>query len=256
MTGNITVVKYIYKYQTLKQAKRIIFKNELFFASPDQFNDPFDCSTAFSVADCDEDDFIRHCEKMVSRAEKDGLNLPKSFMYNGRLADRELQKEMIHDFENALRSVNSKLGVLCLSEVPDDILMWSHYSNSHQGVVLEFNKEGLEAHYGYCERVDYKDRMVTLKEYNEINSLSESARLFLLRKSTHWKYEREWRVIRTRSNIYEKFPLDILKGIILGCQMSETDKIVIQKWLKKAKIDIKVSQAVRSDSEYSVKIVP
>ena len=31
--------------------------------------------------------------------------------------------------------------VLCLSEVNDNILMWSHYGQSHTGVVLEFPTE-------------------------------------------------------------------------------------------------------------------
>jgi hypothetical protein len=31
-------------------------------------------------------------------------------------------------------TVTSKVGVMCISEVPDDILMWSHYADCHKGV--------------------------------------------------------------------------------------------------------------------------
>jgi hypothetical protein len=31
------------------------------------------------------------------------------------------------------------LGILSLSEVPDDLLMWTHYAANHSGFVLEFD---------------------------------------------------------------------------------------------------------------------
>ena len=34
--------------------------------------------------------------------------------------------------------------VFCLSELDDSVLMWSHYADQHQGVVLGFDTEAME----------------------------------------------------------------------------------------------------------------
>ncbi len=33
-------------------------------------------------------------------------------------------------------------GIVCMSEVPDDLLMWGHYTDSHRGFVAEFESRG------------------------------------------------------------------------------------------------------------------
>ena len=57
--------------------------------------------------------------------------------------------------------VNS-LGIFCLSERSDDILMWSHYSNGHRGVCLQFNLLNSEL-IEYCIPIKYKLQQYTSK---------------------------------------------------------------------------------------------
>ncbi|KNE87154.1 hypothetical protein PSTG_19467, partial [Puccinia striiformis f. sp. tritici PST-78] len=38
-------------------------------------------------------------------------------------------------------ALNKSIGIFCLSEKPDSELMWSHYADSHQGFVIEFETE-------------------------------------------------------------------------------------------------------------------
>src|SRR5207249_4525613 len=35
-----------------------------------------------------------------------------------------------------INMVSAEFGLLCLSEIADDILMWSHYTRSHSGLVI------------------------------------------------------------------------------------------------------------------------
>src|SRR5207302_2679902 len=39
------------------------------------------------------------------------------------------------------KNINKHIGVLCLTEVPDSQLMWSHYAGSHKGFVIEFDSQ-------------------------------------------------------------------------------------------------------------------
>ena len=43
--------------------------------------------------------------------------------------------------ETVLKSINMAFGILCFTQRKDNLLMWSHYSNSHKGFVLEFFPE-------------------------------------------------------------------------------------------------------------------
>jgi Protein of unknown function (DUF2971) len=94
--------------------------------------------------------------------------------------------------------IDQLLGVLCLSEVPDSLLMWAHYAGSHTGFVVEFDalhpsfheqKSG-EDDLRHIRRVYYRDTRPSapLADMSAIE-------LFLV-KSGHWGYEREWRIVR------------------------------------------------------------
>ncbi len=40
-----------------------------------------------------------------------------------------------------MNAINDTIGILCFTEKNDNLLMWSHYANSHKGFVLEFYPE-------------------------------------------------------------------------------------------------------------------
>ena len=93
------------------------------------------------------------------------------------------------------------LGALCLSEVPDSLLMWSHYASSHAGFVLEFDsrndhfhrQESDEDELRHLRRIQYRDARpsAALSDLDPVE-------MFLV-KSVHWAYEREWRMLHALS---------------------------------------------------------
>lgn len=100
----------------------------------------------------------------------------------------------------------NRVGTLSLSEVPDNLLMWAHYAASHSGFVLE-----LDAHHPYfhaqvspedelrhLRRVMYRDTRPSVA----LTSL-DPADLFLV-KSSHWAYEREWRILKAFDDATEQ----------------------------------------------------
>ena len=126
------------------------------------------------------------------------------------------------------------LGALCLSEVPDSLLMWSHYGASHAGFVLAFDarhphfheNNGPNDEFRHLRRVVYREARpsATLVEFDGVD-------MFLV-KSGHWSYEREWRIFRALSEAEVvipgepfgvhlfRIPPSALQAVILGARAS------------------------------------
>ncbi len=136
--------------------------------------------------------------------------------------------------------------LLCMTDTPDNPLMWSHYANSHKGFCIEFKcMHAITYPVIYIDRkIDFKDiaeefvktkNNLFLKNYSEdksiakINALRTSI-LFCL-KSKIWDYEKEYRLIKVnkklKSNgkLYNLKDLDLeISRIICGLKCTEKDK--------------------------------
>jgi hypothetical protein len=175
----------LYKY--FPAARLGILQDRLIrFTQPTDFNDPFDSTPAhltgeeMSVLGMPEDD-------CCTRAHLDVC-----------------QKIM------SIQDSNS-LGVLCLSERPDSLLMWSHYADRHHGFVIGFDVSNQflvvskgenilrEIRYGGKRRTRAFDKGKYLGPVTFLGASKE--RLLLLSdwvfsKSAEWSYEQEWRMVR------------------------------------------------------------
>jgi hypothetical protein len=242
-----------------ERLKRIFTHNELYFASPIKLNDPFDCKTLFTFEGSGKVDFsnyfygmVRH--KFPNLSEKETKKEVDSLIQKKLHKDPYRRNVQIETWLKILLSENAKLGVLCLSKKRDDILMWSHYADGHTGFCLQFDKEGLKS-WKFCAPVRYRKSYPTFKEF--VNYPHESHRLFLLRKSDHWKYEKEWRIIANCEiprNRYLRFPDHLLTGVILGCQMRKKDRDMICRWAESRKIHLKLYGSNKKESEYGLMI--
>lgn len=148
--------------------------------------------------------------------------------------------QMLHGVTPLLRSLMTRkfdelLGALCFSEVPDSLLMWSHYGASHSGFVLAFDarhahfhqEKGPHDEFRHLRRVVYRESRpsATLTEFDGVD-------VFLV-KSGHWSYEREWRIFRALSEAdivhpgepfgvhLFRFPPSALQAVILGARSSD-----------------------------------
>ena len=259
---------YRYRGMTSKDLARTFTHCELYFTSPTQFNDPFDCNPPFSITDYSEND-LRDYTQETFRRNFPGISDPELKGKTEKsvasiLRNYSSVSHFAEHFNRICLEVNSEIGVLCLSEKPDDILMWSHYGDCHRGIVLQFDKSELnKSGFNYCQKVDYENNIVTLKDMN-INRTNplKLAELVLLKKAAHWKYEEEWRIIVDPSlndipgcRIY-KFPKEVLTGVIFGCKMAPEDKNAVHTWLKAGNHQALIYQAIRETSAYSLKIDP
>lgn len=115
---------------------------------------------------------------------------------------RLLEPQAIQRWSPAIDSFfNLNVGVLCLSEVRDSILMWGHYTENHRGFVVGFDPD----HPFFSKRSSEDDdfgflRWVNYQPQRPQVMLSDTTSIaWFQTKSTDWAYEKEWRIVRVLS---------------------------------------------------------
>lgn len=176
----------LYKYMSLEAAIKVIDTKSIGFSCLEDLNDPFEC-TSFGFKDCEESSITASTATIACR-----------------------------------NRFSRKYGVLSLTRQPLNALMWSHYGDSHKGVVLGFdsdlagfsnpNKNVIPSQYGemiYSATKPHKDLpIVNEQELMSIgdglkfdsNAFNLVKRAFLY-KSIEWAYEEEVRVIKDIKSI-------------------------------------------------------
>ena len=194
-----------YKYKKWdKYAKRIITHQELYFASPKEFNDFFDCQAYCIISNYQ---FANNPFIIVGG---------KIHPYNGNPCDLLYKATKL--------SVDT-YGVCCFSKSYDSILMWSHYAYYNRGVCFKFDLEIIEKRINvYFDKVAY----VKSKPTFDFNNSNEDKRKWFFYKNRVWKYEREVRGLisppinaKGKPNRKVIFPKEALKEIIFGANIDK-----------------------------------
>ncbi len=221
------------------------------FTQPAVFNDPFEIRPVINSI-VPEDEARRQLKELLPDRLRDAYqSLPLEFRsilpYDQFLlfAKQQMDREMPNALklldqlkpmaQDGLWDFASKIGILSLSEWPDELLMWAHYASSHAGFVIGFDNQhsyfdsrkgpGDELH--YLRKVKYVDQRPNLP----MNELTGDD--MFLTKSSHWAYENEWRILRPlqeADRVIDKgseaiylfsFPPEIIRTVILGHCISD-----------------------------------
>ncbi|MEO7210383.1 MAG: DUF2971 domain-containing protein, partial [Chitinophagaceae bacterium] len=128
------IILYKYRNWVEEHHKNVLFKNELYFTSPHEFNDPFDCRIAqnLSLLDTIEKarDFAVKCSKEYILENENQIEEFAEKLLNNPF---EIQKK--YDDLN-FKGKSDYYGVLSLSKTWKSILMWSHYAKCHEGFCI------------------------------------------------------------------------------------------------------------------------
>ncbi|TKB62612.1 MAG: DUF2971 domain-containing protein, partial [Nitrospira sp.] len=140
--------------------------------------------------------------------------------------------------------------VLCLSELHDNVVMWSHYADYHRGVVFklgcidEIDNTLLAAkavsytnQFPAFPNIDEYSRHLTGEQLIDFPRLSYDIAYI---KHTDWAYEREWRVhwglihepAGDGYSIYRENPR-VFQAIYLGCRMQDDAVSAIVKLIRR-----------------------
>ena len=119
-----------------------------------------------------------------------------------------------------------------LSASNTNLLMWSHYADSHKGYCVGFDSDRLSIIAGTPLKVNYDNSLPEIGLFDE--SIESFMKLFIT-KSCDWFYENEFRLLTVVNQCKRtyKFDNDCLKEIILGCRIEPRVKRNILKIKKK-----------------------
>jgi len=218
----------LYKYVPPERID--ILQNKCIRFTPiNEFNDPFEFSLNMTIEKKSMVDFLM--KKYLKSIKK------AVFTYNPNLIHFEHQinwREKVFEiykndtfytfvnwkkiFINIRDDISQKIAILSLSETRDNLLMWGHYTNNHTGIVIGFDTDNFISNplVDLPKKVNYKDEKVNIHlTHIENISLNKNIRkdtnLAILTKSTHWKYEKEWRCLIDLKSINS---LSEIKGLV------------------------------------------
>lgn len=291
----------LFRYRTCNEYSFEALENDKFLLTkPILFNDPYDSLLfidrqkiiqTLTQSGSEDEDLIHKLKNDLefrkSQIEKFGHEFVNRFLKVEPFKTRE-EKESYKKFSNkiyekfndeiieeAIKSLKQSSLVACLSERFDSILMWSHYSQNHEGFALNYNfKElysidvgipgikGTEFSDKKLFPVRYSKERFDATYYAEFHFIFNYYRslglefnqpffdkLFyykiLLFKSSDWDYEKEWRIIKLTNLNYEDnkpnfgFIGNIRpKEIYLGANINKENKERLIKIGKLKNVDV------------------
>lgn len=193
-----------------------------------------------------------------------------------RMPHVKLQTEIMgalftHSFRKRFESeFLDSIGTLCLTETPDNLLMWAHYGDAHRGFVIEFDERSPffrqqlspDDELRHLRKVLYRDERPSLT-LSQVESFAP-----FLTKGNAWAYEAEWRImlpLASASRTLEvgserihlfRFQEKSIIRVIFGCRMPEAQKAKIRELVEQnPKLDhIQFAEAAIDHKHYRINI--
>ena len=146
------------------------------------------------------------------------------------------------DDQKQMKSMFEKIRIACFSTDPCNMLLYSHYTNSHKGICIEYDFKNFNGDNQALLKMDYKEgikidentlQIIALLSTNDKKQITSFLDLFRT-KQTCWKYEKEYRVI---TYDVKKIMLPI-KAIYFGKEMEDHDIKLIMKLFTNKKSNI------------------
>ena len=239
----------LYKYMTYKNVISVL-EGTIRFTQPSAFNDPFEMVP----------------ELYVPESFGDGKKIDISFSVTAprripAVHELDPNYESDHCSDRNSRSIrfllDRSIGILCLSENPSSLLMWSYYADEYAGAIVEFDEshDFFRGHF----RMEYRERRPKkdIGYYVSTNEPIPIAELCV--KPKEWEHEREVRVVRNLSDCKlvknessqeVAFPLYIMdippecvRSVTLGERMTVEHQRCIWEMVKDRDITLRLDAA-------------
>lgn len=272
----------LYKYLTPARLD-VLERRRIRFTQPVAFNDPFEFKPYIESAASQEhlrdyleqnfDEILRRELKeypILSKLLPDESSVDLLRPFKSSIPDlfRLLEPQLLSRVSAAISSTfNANVGVLCLSEIRDSLLMWGHYTDNHEGFVIGFDqnhrffsvRRGPEDEFGFLRQVKY------CRNRPRVTMANTSGAEWFETKSDEWAYEKEWRMLRVLQDAESRlqgvphpiclfsFPTDAVVEIIAGlrCSPQLRDRL---RTLSQGYPKAKLFQAEEHSSEYALSI--
>jgi hypothetical protein len=175
-------------------------------------------------------------------SEKDKEHFKKWFRSWGKLPGpfSFLQEEYNKRIESAVQGIdlfnNSNYRIVCLSACSDSILMWSHYGDSHRGILIRFNADKFPLEMNIDDsliEVKYSENRVILPPSLNTEHFYEALLQLGATKHAGWSYEKEYRIIFEyvgKADIhYFDIEPSLIHEVVLGMRCPEATEARIKE---------------------------
>lgn len=263
----------------------VIENSTIRLTQPIDFNDPFEFKPVVSSI-ATKEELNSHFEETIDDQIDETLaNYPsaiRELIPKEQLVKmtRELLKKNEDSIDLHLKNLgkeaarvfneksNELIGVLCLTEKNDNLLMWSHYADSHKGFCVKFDtsdaffdsRRGAKDEFYHLRKVKYLPERPN-KTLGNMSGID-----LLLHKSDVWAYEDEWRFCGVLNDSdfqinmgsldihLFKYPQRIIKEIILGANaaqaLEDKFKLIISENINLS--HVKLRKAKVSETKYGL----
>jgi len=227
-----------------KNLLRSLVDNSIYFAKPNDLNDPFDCRV----------DVLRSLENAIIKCPSESRgNLQKLRQMHGFM--EEVQADL-HEF-----------GVCSFSLELNNPLMWSHYADGHRGLCLLYSFS--EAYFYQnddrilgIDQVEYDTSPLTdwfIKRAPDPGSFVEFGTSLVCKiltvKAGPWAYEREVRILRRTPGV-EQLDRTSLKQICFGLETADEDVALVRKLIEQGGYEVTLCRMIRcKDTDFGFKTV-
>lgn len=236
-------VPILFKYREFNDRSiESILKSTLWFASPSTFNDPFDCNLDIKEDLTDDEQIRLHAKIAMSLDMFSNKDIAKNTILYG--TNSEYKKDMDKRIRELLADGANDRGVFCFSESHNVSLMWSHYSDSHKGLCIGYERtdENQLGDDDFSRPVNYSSNpyIPFSKVFDDSGHISNMAvDSIMYTKDPNWHYEKEWRMLSEESGVEKLKDLGTkIVRIYFGLKMPEWQKISIASLMKATDVEL------------------
>lgn len=242
----------LFKFATVDEfTEELLKQGQVFCQAPKNLNDPFECSPEFTFNGTDEDfvEWLTDQKLLIDGGQRETVKREMQEHFIKEKVFLPVKLDMIR--KDSYERLANEIGIYCLSERYDSLLMWAHYAEKHQGFCVEFEAGSEVPFFGTAQKVEYSDTYPSVDFFNTPNE-HQVGPIFLT-KSTDWKYENEWRIIdHENGSGLRKYPKELMKSVTFGLRMAQENKDKIFDWIKDRGTNVTVYEAYRHRTEFRV----
>jgi hypothetical protein len=236
----------LYKYLDLSVGLKVLQTGRIRFSPPQTFNDPFELKpniAGFAPSDELDSNIERPPEILESEYQRLPLFMKTSQPYERYV---ELTKKMLWPESDAQtgtqilapylrKALEDRLeeivGILCLTESHENLTMWAHYGDKHQGMVIGFDTTHpyFQSSVGNAGTPCHLKPVVYHGSRPKLTWSGLASEDIFLAKGEDWECEKEWRMFAQldKAEIEQteagpihlfSYPPESVTKVIIGCR--------------------------------------
>jgi hypothetical protein len=244
--------RHLYKYKdcNVEYLRNLIVDSWFYMSSRNQLNDPFDVRSDLEFVDggIDRKAYLKRLFKEHNIRYKQSVEISRRLS-----SPNAIENEIRRLLEISIDTT----GFHSFATSPRNLLMWSHYAQSHAGVCLVYETaKDLTTFIGALP-VEYSDAFPVIQYSDQMGR--DLIRKAFLTKAKDWQYEKERRIFANdRAGQYMSYAPQALVGVILGAKISSANESMVRDLLVEREArrhpPLHVYRATCQKSAYAMKV--